>query len=328
MLRTMVVGVGRWGRTLVAQVQGKSSKISFTLGLKRNASENDISFAKANKFELLTCSYDEAVQRTDIDAVVLASPHSLHAEQTMIAARAGKHIACEKPFTLNRMDALSSIESARKANVTLAVLHNRRFLPSIGAVQDILKEKRLGVLCHVEANFSTDSNLRQKGSSACWRYKESETPLGSMTNRGVHILDAMVAFFGPITKVFANVANVAGGPRQDTTSCILWFKNGTTGYLGTLQATIPYWYMKLYGTEATLEMRGEGRLVFQPRGGKATITDFRSTNLELKELEAFADAASGVSSYPISSGEILAIPTFLEAAIQSAETGVPVALKQ
>ena len=82
----------------MAQVQGKSSKISFTLGLKRNASENDIFFAWANGFELLTCSYNEAVYRSDIDAVILASPHNLHAEQTMIAARAGKHIACEKPI--------------------------------------------------------------------------------------------------------------------------------------------------------------------------------------------------------------------------------------
>ena len=50
MLGPMVAGVGRWGRILVAQVQGKSSKISFTLGLKRNASENNISFAWANGF--------------------------------------------------------------------------------------------------------------------------------------------------------------------------------------------------------------------------------------------------------------------------------------
>ena len=148
-----------------------------------------------------------------------------------------------------------------------------------------------------------------------------------MTNRGVHILDAMVAFLGPIAKVLANVENIAGGPRQDTTSCILWFENGTTGYLGTLQATTPYWSMKIYGTEATLEMCGEERLVFHPRGGKATICDFQSINLELAEFEAFADAVSGVASYRISTGEILALPIFLGAAIQSAETAVLIVLK-
>ena len=148
-----------------------------------------------------------------------------------------------------------------------------------------------------------------------------------MTNRGVHILDAMVAFLGPIAKVLANVENIAGGPRQDTTSCILWFKNGTTGYLGTLQATTPYWSMKIYGTEATLEMCGEERLVFHPRGGKATICDFQSINLELAEFEAFADAVSGVASYRISTGEILALQIFLGAAIQSAATAVLIVLK-
>ena len=127
-----------------------------------------------------------------------------------------------------------------------------------------------------------------------------------MTNRGVHILDAMVAFLGPIAKVLANVENIA---------------------VGTLQATTPYWSMKIYGTEATLEMCGEERLVFHPRGGKATICDFQSRNLELAVFEAFANAVSGVASYRISTGEILALPIFLGAAIQSAETAVLIVLK-
>ena len=79
--------------------------------------------------------------------------------------------------------------------------------------------------------------------------------------------------------------------------------------------------------EAPLEMRGEEKLVFQLRGGKATIINFHSTNLELAELVSFADAVSGVVSYRISTGETLALPTFLGAAIQSAEKGVPIALK-
>ena len=64
-----------------------------------------------------------------MQAVVLATPHSLHAPQVVAAARAGKHVFCEKPFALTKADAEAAVNATTKAGVTLGLGYNRRFHP-------------------------------------------------------------------------------------------------------------------------------------------------------------------------------------------------------
>ena len=98
MIRALIVGLGWWGKTLVGSVYNKSNKIKICYGLTRTASENAQCYAKSKEIELLECTYSEAIQRDDIEAVILATPHSQHCVQVQIASKQGKHIACEKPL--------------------------------------------------------------------------------------------------------------------------------------------------------------------------------------------------------------------------------------
>jgi len=325
MVRALLVGVGRWGRVLVNSVQGISDKITFVAGLKTTANEEEKAYAKEKGFDLLTCSLEEAISREDVDAVVLASPHSIHAEQISIVIAAGKPIACEKPFTLDAHSARSVIKAADDADVLLTVLHNRRFNTVYQELQRIAREGELGKLHHMEANFSGESALRNVVESRPWRSDVAESPLGSMTNRGVHALDAMVGCCGPVEKVIASAYNSIGGLRDDTTACLLWFKNGMTGYLGTLNATTPHWQIKIFGVDGTAEMRGWRELIIHMQGEEPDITIFDKMDMERAELEGFADAVNGVASfpprYPMTAEEMIAVPAFLEAAIKSAKTG-------
>ena len=76
-------------------------------------------------------SYEQILADPEIDAVVLATPHSLHESQIVAAAAAGKHIHVEKPITLDRATADRAVAAARKAGVVLAVGYCRRFHPSV-----------------------------------------------------------------------------------------------------------------------------------------------------------------------------------------------------
>ncbi len=322
MIKALIVGLGGWGQTLVNSVQGKSDKIEFVHGLTRTSSDEAKAYAKEKGFELLTCSYEEAVGRDDIDAVVLASPHSIHADQVVAAAAAGKPTACDKPFTLNKADADRAIKAAQDANVTLVVLHNRRFNPVVQEIQRLVKSGALGTISHIEANFSGDSAIKRKIDPRKWRDDPAESPLGSMTNRGVHALDAMVSCCGPVEKVFTAAYNCTEHIRGiDTTSCLLWFKAGMTGCLSTFNATTPYWRLKAFGTDGTAEMRGWTELAVHMRGNDPEITTFDKVDIERAELEAFADALTGAQDYPMTYEEMAAVPAFLEAAIKSSETG-------
>src|SRR6266536_949428 len=129
MIKAAIVGVGRWGRALVASVQGKSDDIRFLLAHTRTRAPAE-EFCRRHGLRLVD-SYEQVLSDPDIDAVVLATPHSLHQRQIIAAAAAGKHIHVEKPITLDRVSADAAAAAARKAGVVLAVGYCRRFHPSV-----------------------------------------------------------------------------------------------------------------------------------------------------------------------------------------------------
>src|SRR5437016_2126551 len=116
MIRAAIIGLGRWGRSLVTSVQGKSGDICFVCANTRTrAAAEDFCCAQG---VALVDSYEQVLADASVDAVVLATPHTLHERQILAAAAAGKHIHVEKPITLDRASAERAVAAARAANVT------------------------------------------------------------------------------------------------------------------------------------------------------------------------------------------------------------------
>src|SRR5262249_22581627 len=129
MIRAAIVGLGRWGRSLVASMQGKSKDLRFVLAHSRTrATAKD--FCRAQGLALVD-SYEQLLADPNVDAVVLATPHSVHESQIIAAAMAGKHMHVEKPITLDRAGADRAVEAARKPGVVLAAPHLPPFPPSL-----------------------------------------------------------------------------------------------------------------------------------------------------------------------------------------------------
>ena len=106
-----------------------------------------------------TDSLDEAL-RTDggVDAVVLCSPHRFHVEQIVAAARASKHVFCEKPFSARAAEADRALQAVQEAGVQLGIGHERRFEPAVVELSDRALGD-LGVPLAFEGNFSQDKFL-------------------------------------------------------------------------------------------------------------------------------------------------------------------------
>src|SRR3982074_374809 len=111
MIRAAIVGLGRWGQTLVNSVQGKSEKLRFTHAVSRDPVRVR-DFTAEHALETIG-ALDAVLEHSAIDAVVLATPHSLHLEQILASARAGKAVFGEKPLTLTKADALRAVEACR-----------------------------------------------------------------------------------------------------------------------------------------------------------------------------------------------------------------------
>src|SRR5215210_5226554 len=110
-----MVGIGRWGRTLVGSVQGKSEAFRFTAGHNRTRA-NAEAFCAEHGLKLAD-SLDEILADPEIDAVVFATPHSEHGRQVERAAAAGKHVFMEKPFTLDRRSAARALDGGARGGI-------------------------------------------------------------------------------------------------------------------------------------------------------------------------------------------------------------------
>ena len=141
MLNAAIVGVGRWGRLLVDSVQGKSDLIRFGAGVTRTRAKAEDYCAKSG-IELRD-TYDQILSDPEIDAVVLATPHTEHESQIIAAAIAGKHVFTEKPFTLDRASAVAALAACRKAGVTVALGHNRRFMANVRELKRMIEAGEL-----------------------------------------------------------------------------------------------------------------------------------------------------------------------------------------
>src|SRR5262249_6165890 len=117
MINAAVIGLGRWGKSLVTAVQGKSTRLRFVHGVSKEP--DDVrGFAQQHGFRLTT-ELQDAIDNPDVEAIFLATPHSLHVEQVTTVARARKAVWCEKPLALTRADAARSIDACSRAGVVL-----------------------------------------------------------------------------------------------------------------------------------------------------------------------------------------------------------------
>lgn len=328
MIKAGIAGLGRWGQVLVNSVHGKSDKIIFTAGCtgrKPRAQE----FCDEKDIDLRDGLAD-LLSDPDLDAVVLATPHSMHADQVIAAAAAGKHIFIEKPFTLDRASAQMAADAAADAGVVLALGHNRRFHPATIKMKEMVTSGELGQILHVEGNLSATAGFRFKPDN--WRVADGESPAGGMTGLGIHVVDAMINLMGPIDQVTAQSHRQFLDVNLDDTTVMLFrFASGATGYLGTMTATAPIWRIQVFGTGGWAEMYNYNRLTIKKcaQDGTASadeVITYDAFDMERAELEAFADACSGAAAYPLPPADAVHGSTVLEAIIKSSETDTTVAL--
>jgi predicted dehydrogenase len=334
-IRAAQVGLGWWGKTLVESVQGTSDLIKFVAATSRTRSADYSAFAEQQGLRFAE-NYDAILADSEVDAVVLATPHSQHAAQVIAAATAGKHVFCEKPFALHKKEAEQAVDATRKAGVTLGLGYNRRFHPEMTKLRDQIRNGDLGTILHVEATMTFPNALLLKADA--WRAQRDETPAGGLTPMGVHAIDGMIDLCGPIDTVYCqSFRRVVPVDADDTTSMLFRMKDGMSGYLGTMTATGPGFSFTVYGSKGSVRLEGMthvagapseerrtrlfGTCRFQPIKGPAEVWEAARLDVTRASLEAFAAAASGGPAYPIPPDEMIHGVAVTEAVVRSASTG-------
>lgn len=319
MLDAAIIGMGRWGQTLVASVQGKNDAgIRFISGATGRP-ERARDWAGQNRIKLED-SYEAVLADPAVKAVVLATPHKSHAEQIIAAARAGKQVFVEKPFTMSKASAEAAVAACREAGVVLALGHNRRFLPAVAEMKRLLADGSLGTLLHIEGQFSGPGAAAY--TAGMWRADRSESPLGGMGGMGIHMIDMFINLAGPISQVTVQShARVLENGLDDTTAGLFRFASGATGLFATLALAPRYWRVALFGDKGLAELNGHERLSFAPREGEGWVREFPKTDIEHAELQAFATAVAGGPAYPLPVADAIHGASVYETMVLAAEAG-------
>ena len=337
MIRAAIVGMGNWGHNLVSHVQGKSEHIQFVAGATRTPEK---ARAFADEFGLkLFDSYEALLASDEVDAVVLATPHTLHSEQIIAAAKSGKHVFSEKPIGLDLASAKAAAQACQDNNVILSVGYNWRFQPALQEIHRLISSGALGRVLHLEGNFCGPSAYRfPKGH---WRQVKEEGPAGGMTGRGVHVMDAMIYLSGRVEQITAQSYRLAQDfGIDDTTSMLMRFENGATGYLGTVIATAETWRLQVFCANGWVEvgdiehlhtwglkvcMIDRENVTSKPRPVEYT---YAPMSTELAELEYFASCIEQNKKLVLPDSDPIHNVAVLEAINASSINQLPVRISQ
>ena len=174
----------------------------------------------------------ELVRDEEIDAIYVATPVYLHAEQTIAAAEAGKHVLCEKPMALDATECNRMISACRANRVKLGVAYYRHFYPVVRRVKEILDSGELGVPIVAQMNAFEYFDPEPSHPRA-WLLKKNQSGGGPMFDFGCHRIEVLLDLLGSVTDVKATLANTLFHDREveDVAVAQFQFERGTCGVL-------------------------------------------------------------------------------------------------
>lgn len=322
-IRIGLLGAGRFGRSLAAVV---SDLPEMQLTAVYDASP-DATRQLADEFDAQACkSSAELLALPSVDAVLIATSHDTHAELAIAAARAGKHILCEKPMALDVAECQSMIDAAHHYGVQLLVGQVTRLIPLFQRMHRLVQEGAIGrpVAMHI---------VRSGWFERHGWWAQTSTSGGMLHSHGAHMYDLVNSFLGRPLSVTA-VAGPRIQPQVDYDDTIFSLINYESGAVASVGASISgqTWVYQgsLIGDAGSIQFSlglPECWLEVQRRGAPEPIResfgtfDQESTEGVLCELENFADMLLLNAPPFVAPDAALEAVAMIQAAYESVRTG-------
>jgi xylose dehydrogenase (NAD/NADP) len=319
-VRWGVLGTGSIARTVVAANPGV-----FVAAASRNAEK-----ASALGLEHSFGSYEELLACESVDAVYIALPNALHAQWSVKALEAGKHVLCEKPFVSTRAEAERCFDAAERAGRQLTEAFMWRLHPQTTLARQLVTDGAIGELAHVRAA------LRQRVEPGDIRLSAALDG-GALSDVGCYCLSAMRLFGGEPGRLtaeavfdgvdirFAGLVRLRGGvlgtfdagldlPRADELELI--------GTQGSIRIPDP-WICR--GGELEVTRKGTTELVAVDPAGEWGLTGAESDPYRI-EITTMSTAIATGARLEFGRADAVAQATAYEALLSSARQGVSVSL--
>ena len=228
-----------------------------------------------------------------IDAVYVATPVNLHAEQTIAAAEAGKHVLCEKPMAMDAAECDRMIAACRASRVLLGIAYYRRFYPAVTRIKALLDAGAIGTPVFAQTTAFEPFDP-QPGGPRYWLVQRSRSGGGPMADFGCHRLEVLMHLLGPVVHVSSEVAQAALQREvEDTAVALLHFARGATAVVAASNAAADRQdTLDLFGTRGSIRVASlnEGTIAVRADGVERIETHPSASNVHVPLVEDFLDA--------------------------------------
>lgn len=237
------------------------------------------------------------VARDDIDAIVLTTPHHLHAEEALLALAAGKHVLVEKPLATSPADCDRMIAAATERNLTLRVGHQQRFRVNNLRARELIRSGAIGRLQAVQVNMPMYAGaIKAGGFGGDWSWWNDPRNVGHLLNSSPHAID-LLRWFGGADVVSVSALSrtfLPGIPVEDTTMGLMEFSDGSIASLFSSRAlpapSFPGedFRFRITGSDGLLDLDAYGELRQSDEQGWRVVSQQPPVKHEGAET-AFAD---------------------------------------
>lgn len=243
-IRTALIGCGKVGHIHAAALTALP-EAAFVAACDTSL---DRAEAFAAKYRVLPfADLTLMIREAGVEALLIATPHPLHAAAAVEAAQAGIHVLVEKPLAANLADCDAMLAASRKSGVTLGVISQRRFLEPVQRMKQAIDAGKIGAPAlgvFIQYSWRDEAYYR----SDPWRGKWDTEGGGVLVNQSPHQLDLLLWMMGPAAEVSGCWANLNHPSVEvdDTAVATIRFANGGLGSIVTSLSQRPGIYTKVH----------------------------------------------------------------------------------
>jgi predicted dehydrogenase len=323
-----LVGLGRLSTNQIAPALQKtehSQLVGVVTGSPEKARQWQSKYGIAEKSVYDYRNFDQVADNPEIDVIYVVLPNSMHEEFTLRAARAGKHVLCEKPMSVSSPECRRMIQACEDAEVKLAIGYRCQFEPHHQECIRLAREEQLGKLRHIDAGFGFKIENYPIGDLRRWRLERELAGGGALMDVGIYALQACRYLTGeePVS-VMAREVKTDPEKFAEVDETILWSMDFPSGVTANCSTTYNYG-----GVNHCTVYADKGRFGLGPAYSYGGIRGFVGDKpMEHDEIDQFAtemDAFSQVikqdGKSSVSGEEGLRDLLVLEAIYESVRTG-------
>jgi predicted dehydrogenase len=200
-IRVGVISTSWWSDFLILPSLSSHPQAQIAAICGRNGTRAEEIATKYNIPKIFT-DYHEMIEKSELHAIVIASPDDLHYPMTMAALEAGLHVLCEKPLANNAQNAKAMYEKAQASDVIHMVLFTWRWMPHFQYLRKLIQDGYIGRLYHADFRFIMGYG---RSTDYAWRFDKRRAN-GIVGDLGSHMIDMARWLVGDIKNVQANLA--------------------------------------------------------------------------------------------------------------------------